>query len=529
MPIITRGPGRRGRARLLSAAGTAGLVPLLAGCAFLPSFPSLQGPTPTPTETAVSSVGEVKGATMSIIAQGTFLQLGDLTPYEGRWGGSGWFISPDGHAVTNNHVVTGAGTLRVAIGGDGQSYAANLIAASECYDLAVIKVDLPAAVPFLSWHSGDIREGDEVYSAGYPAALGYKYTLTKGIVSQADTKTATPWADVEHAIQHDARIRGGNSGGPLVDSSGTVFGVNYAGENLNDTNIAVGRGSAQDTIQKLRNSENVLSLGLNIEAIPPDEYGFHGIWVSSVKPGSAADKAGLKPGDVIEKLNGVTMGLGGTVAGYCDVLRTHGTEATLSVQAWRPATDQILEGQINGSALKVTGGASAGAGGAGGGGGGGTSPTSYVDLTSDDGHFSVTVPSHWKDAFSQADPATGVHVFVASSNVKAFDNGQASGVAMAGRAGAVSEEAVRAGLESASGTMGGSCTPATTAESYADGYFTGLYSTWTRCNGQEAEALVMSLNKDDGSAQLLMTLILVGTDIDDTTINKVLTSFDVSF
>jgi len=275
---------------------------------------------------------------MLIVGQGTKIEPGTLNPAENAWIGTGWFFTPDGYAVTNNHVVTGAGSLKVYLGGDqNQARNAQIVSASECYDLAVIKVDYgDAKAPFLAWYDGEITEGIEVYSAGYPGVLGAEYTLTKGIVSQADTASPSPWADVEHAIEHDARIRGGNSGGPLINTNARVLGVNYAGSDQSDSNSAIGRASAKDTIEKLKNGEIVLSLGLNLQANQPQENGAPaGIWVSSVLPGGPADKAGIKPGDVIDKLNGVSMGESGVLRGYCDVLRTNGVDATMSVEVWR--------------------------------------------------------------------------------------------------------------------------------------------------------------------------------------------------
>lgn len=501
---MSRHPVHRPRRRLLIGAAVA-TVALLAGCA--------DSDTP-----AVGDVQDVKGATMRFEGQGTFLEPLTSEPSEYAWIGTGWFIDADGTAVTNNHVVAGAGTLQVAIGGDSADmHPATVVAASECYDLAVVKVDVPDAVPFLSWFEGDIVEGAEVYSAGYPGALGEDYTLTKGIVSQADTEVNTAFADVTHAIEHDARIRGGNSGGPLVDPTGAVYGVNYAGDDVSDANAAIGRDDAEGVVEKLMTGEDVLSLGLNIRALQPDEDGLPwGIWVQSVRPGSLADKAGLQAGDVLITLNGVTMGIDGMVAGYCDVLRTAGLDATMDIEVYRTATGEELEGQINGRELEVVAGS-----------GGGveepvTSTGSYVDVQSDDGRFGVRVPSTWSDLVS-APLDGGGSQFSASVDAAAFGGDfSVSGISMLGYPGT---QDAAAGIGAFAGQLDGACTPVDQSQDYADGAFTGVFSTWTGCGS--AETIVISANKDDGSAYVLLYIVLNGAEISDDTVSNIVSTFNV--
>lgn len=457
---------------------------------------------------AVSDVQAVKSAVMRFTGQGTFIEPGTLDPSEQAWIGTGWFMSPDGYAVTNNHVVTGAGTLKVHIGGDDkQEYSAQLVSASECYDLAVVKVDIPQQVPFLSWYDGDITEGVEVFSAGFPTVLGAEYTLTKGIVSQADVKLASPWADLEHVIEHDARIRGGNSGGPLVSSKAQVLGINYAGSDESDSNYAISRVTAKDIIAKLKNGEQMLTLGINAQAMPPSESGQpQGIWVASVKSGGAADKAGLKPGDVIDKLGGVTMGEQGTIAGYCDVLRTHGLENAIDVQVWRPSTSDILEGQVNGKPLQVTGNT---------GSGGGTSTTgSFVDIANNGKTIAVTVPNTWKeiDGAPYTD-ANGVswEYLEASPSISSFQDGWTTPgiIITAAPKGKAQPKAL---LDELNTSFASQCTATSTSQSFADGYATGLYSEFSNCGGSGTTVLVAAAETDDGTAVFRLVLQLTTND-----------------
>ena len=136
--------------------------------------------------------------------------------------------APTGIVVTNNHVVTGAATLEVYVGGElDRSFNAVVLGVSECNDLAVIDITEDEPLPFLEWYDGDLAAGLEVYAAGFP--LGDpEFTLTRGIVAKAQASGETPWASIDSTIEHDANIQPGNSGGPLVTAEGQVAAVNYA-------------------------------------------------------------------------------------------------------------------------------------------------------------------------------------------------------------------------------------------------------------------------------------------------------------
>ena len=298
----------------------------------------------------------VQSATVQIQAEGTFVDPGSLDPSTFGGRGSGFFIDPSGIVVTNNHVVTGAGTLKVWVGGDQTvTYGAQVLGASECLDIAVIKVD-GANFPYMGWYEGDIETALDVYSAGFP--LGDpNFTLTKGIVSKADVPQEDPWASLDHVVEHDARIRGGNSGGPLVADNGRVVGVNYAGNDTFDYNFAIHRDQVLPVIDKLIAGESVLSLGINAQALAVSDSGTaNGVWVSSIKAGGPAALAGIKPGDVIIDLGGVTMARRGTLQEYCEVIATQGSEAAISVSVYRPSENAVYEGEINGAKIEKVGG-----------------------------------------------------------------------------------------------------------------------------------------------------------------------------
>jgi S1-C subfamily serine protease len=302
---------------------------------------------------AVSSRDDVEKAVIRIVSQGSFVdpQIGS---YEGIGSGSGFIIDPSGIAVTNNHVVTGAALIKVYFSGSDKAYNAKILGVSECSDLAVIKLE-GGPFPYLQWHSGAVKLGTEVWSAGYP--LGDpQYSVHKGVVSKAHATPTTSWAAVESVLEHDATINPGNSGGPLVDDNGQVIGINYASStSANNQYFAIAKAEADPILSELEKGINDTFIGVNGTAVASDDGSITGIWVNSVASGSPADKTGLQGGDIILDMEGVTLGRQATMTDYCDILRTHQSTDTLSIKILRYSAGQLLDGQLNGRELAVTG------------------------------------------------------------------------------------------------------------------------------------------------------------------------------
>jgi serine protease Do len=299
---------------------------------------------------AITSWEEAENATIQILAEGSFVDPAEGFLANAVGAGSGFLISPDGLAVTNNHVVTGSARLKVYL--NGEEYRARVLGASECWDLAVIQV-VGDGLPYMEPFNGKITVGTDVYSAGFP--LGDpEFTLTRGIVSKENADGESNWASVDSVVQHDARINPGNSGGPLINEEGQVIGVNYAGNASTDQNFAIRFQDAQSVIDELADGVDVDSIGINGQAVTNDDGSISGIWVSSVKSGSPADQAGIAGGDILMSMEGVSLGRGGTMSDYCDVIRSHEPGAVLSVDVLRFASSQMLSGQINGRELEVT-------------------------------------------------------------------------------------------------------------------------------------------------------------------------------
>lgn len=324
-----------------------------------PTLTADTAPTPTaaPTATsgpaAVSSFADVRSAVVRIVARGSFVQPGDFEAQNFAGQGSGFIIDPAGIAVTNNHVVTGAALLEVFVGDETEPRNARVLGVSECSDLAVIDID-GDDFPFLEWFAGEVTAGQDVRAVGFP--LGdTEFTVNQGIVSKARADGETPWASVDNVIEHDVTIRPGNSGGPLVTrDTGQVLAINYAGF-AGGPYYAIGRDEALPLIDQLRTGANVTSIGINAVAINTGEIS--GVWVSSVASGSPADQARIQPGDFITALEGLILATDGTMADYCDILRTRTPEAVMNVEVARINDSGVtfLEGQINGRELEAVG------------------------------------------------------------------------------------------------------------------------------------------------------------------------------
>lgn len=301
----------------------------------------------------ISSVYELDEAVVLIDTEGSYID-----PFEGwqvnagTWG-TGFIIDPEGIVVTNNHVVTGTSKLKVWLKGEDDPRNAKVLGVSECYDLAVIDID-GEGFPYVEWYADEIKAGIDVFSAGFPStASEVDYTLTEGIVSKPATSLYSDWASVNNVIAHTAKIIGGNSGGPLVDESAAVVGVNYAGVDLTDENYAISRDIAIPIIDELEAGNDVDSIGVNGIAVNGDLYGndVTGLWVRSVKSGSPADGARILAGDIIIELENQVL-TQEVMKDYCDVLRSHKPEDTLAVTVIRSGTGEIFIGQLNGRELE---------------------------------------------------------------------------------------------------------------------------------------------------------------------------------
>ena len=291
---------------------------------------------------AVKTLEDVRKSVIRIEAEGSFDYPGEGTQYNEGSSGSGFFISPDGIAVTNNHVVTGAALLRVYVEGEDEPRNAKILGVSECSDLAVIDVD-GDGFEYLAWYTDDLAVGTDVFAAGFP--LGdHEYTLLDGIVSKEKANGESSWASVDTVIEHTSDILPGNSGGPLVSEDGLVIGVNYAGDSDGQA-FAIGYDEVSDVLSQLQAGNDVTSIGINGSALVTDDGA--GIWVYSVASGSAADLTGVRGGDIVTEIEGLMPATDGTMSDYCDVLRSRDLDSPIQIEVWRQADTAYLEGTLN--------------------------------------------------------------------------------------------------------------------------------------------------------------------------------------
>ena len=221
---------------------------------------------------------------------------------EGEAAGSGFVLTNDGYIVTNNHVVDGASDITVTLD-DGTTEKATVVGADPRADLAVLHIDRADLTPLALGDSDKIQVGDSVVAIGNALDLGAEPTVTGGLISaKGRTITEPNGAVLVDLFQTDAAISPGNSGGPLLDMTGHVVGINtaVAGEGQN-IGFAIAINRASQLIDQLRNGETPQHALLGVTTQPNDN-GADGAVVVSVQAGSAADEAGIEDGDVITNL-----------------------------------------------------------------------------------------------------------------------------------------------------------------------------------------------------------------------------------
>jgi serine protease Do len=226
--------------------------------------------------------------------------------------GSGVIVTTDGYILTNNHVVEGADSITVETN-DERSFPAKLIGTDKPSDLALLKVSGNFTALALG-NSDEVKVGDVVLAVGNP--LGVGQTVTMGIVSAKSRSTGVGDGTYEDFLQTDAPINHGNSGGALVNMRGELVGINSQILSPSGGNIGIGfavpANMAKNVMEQLKTSGTVTraQLGVTIQPVTSDmaeSLGLRdasGAIVSSVRAGSAADRAGVQQGDVITSFDG---------------------------------------------------------------------------------------------------------------------------------------------------------------------------------------------------------------------------------
>jgi len=244
----------------------------------------------------------------------------DNGPRAERSLGSGVIVDKSGFILTNNHVVEQATKIQVQLYGDTTKYTAKVVGVDEATDLAVIKITAGKELPFAKLgNSEGVQVGDWVLAIGSP--FGLNATVTAGIISAKDR--AGIGQQFQRFLQTDAAINPGNSGGPLVDMAGQVIGINTAiitgSRGYEGVGFAMPSSTAISVYDQIVKSGRVTrgSIGVSFQ----EELGTnqitlkslgapYGVVIEGVEPGSPAEKAGLKGGDVITSVNGTAVKTG---------------------------------------------------------------------------------------------------------------------------------------------------------------------------------------------------------------------------
>jgi putative serine protease PepD len=237
--------------------------------------------------------------------------------------GTGFVYDTAGHILTNEHVVSGATSVKVKLH-DGSTYTATVVGSDASTDVAVLKVDAPASAlhPLSLGDSGAVKVGDGVVAIGNP--FGLDDTVTTGIVSALNREiTAPDNSPIEGAIQTDAAINHGNSGGPLFDLQGKVIGITAQIESDSGGNDGVGFAIPSNLVksiaaQLIRNgSVQHPLLGVEVETLPQSAATLlgeaAGVAVGTVQSGTGAAKAGLKAATGSATVAGQSYPTGGDV------------------------------------------------------------------------------------------------------------------------------------------------------------------------------------------------------------------------
>jgi putative serine protease PepD len=310
---------------------------------------AVAAPTVANVATATLSVGQIAKSSLASVVEVDATQTASPSPFPGQGGsgtaqGTGFIYDTKGNIVTNEHVVSGSSSVNVKLS-DGSTYKATVVGTDPSTDLAVLHINAPSSklVPLALGDSSKVSVGDGVVAIGNP--FGLDGSVTSGIVSALNREIVAPDnTPIEGAIQTDAAINHGNSGGPLIDLQGKVIGVTSQIQSDSGGNDGVGFAVPSNTVSSIASqlistgkAQHAL-LGVSVKTATTG-----GVTVSQVSSGSAASSAGLKNGDVITAVDGTTVAtaekLRAIIAGHLP-----GDTITLTVQ--RGGSSQTLKATL---------------------------------------------------------------------------------------------------------------------------------------------------------------------------------------
>lgn len=267
---------------------------------------------------------------------------------QNRGTGSGIILDEEGHIVTNNHVVSGAEVLDVTLA-DGRVFRAEIVGVDAKTDIAVIKIKADRLPPARFGDSDRVEVGNLVLAIGSPFRLGH--SVSHGIISAVGRADVAVGIDYQNWFQTDAPINPGNSGGPLINTRGEVIGINTAIATDSGGHQGVGFAIPSNTVsriaEQLKTGEEIKRgyLGVAIQPVTPkmaDAYGLPepgGVFIGGVGAGTPAAEAGLKPEDVILKIDGRKLE---TREQLQDTVAATKPGATVEMTVWRDGKSIML-------------------------------------------------------------------------------------------------------------------------------------------------------------------------------------------
>ena len=264
---------------------------------------TVSGGTPTAAATGASASSVYQSAYRGVVEITVSTNNSPLGG-QAQAQGSGFVYDDAGHIITNEHVVEGANSVSVRFW-NGATYKASVVGSDASTDVAVIKVNAPSSIlhPVALGNSSAVQVGQTVVAIGSP--YGLEETTTQGIVSALHREMTAPNGfTIADSIQTDAAINHGNSGGPLLDLSGNVIGINSQIKSETNENTGIGFAVPSNTVKsivsQLLKNGNVQHayLGVGIASAS------NGVQITQVRSGTPASDAGLQTGDVITRFDG---------------------------------------------------------------------------------------------------------------------------------------------------------------------------------------------------------------------------------
>ncbi len=314
--------------------------------------PPRSRPTSVSPSVAASAQAELLGpealaerlrpATVRVIAE---FGASAVAP-EGLGAGSGIVYDlENGYIITNAHVVEGASVVKVALADSDKTRPARVLGRSQCDDLAVLQVDNTEGLAAAALgDSSAARVGADVVALGYPLSfdLGNDLSVNVGNISQLNAQLGK----FQDLIKVDAAINHGNSGGPLVNASGEVVGINTLGfEGTQNQNYAIAMSYARPIVEQLAQGKNRNHIGMNLV---PNAYADYfgtsdGMVVVGVSSGSPASRSGVAQADLLLEVEGKAIS---SEEALCDVLRSHSDGDHLKLTVLRADSGELLQGEV---------------------------------------------------------------------------------------------------------------------------------------------------------------------------------------